>query len=70
MTDIIRSYGIKEMIMKDLKEINGFHEITEKEVSYVTQPEWKAILLKHYRGIDIQDKNVSVDLNNEIITLE
>ena len=70
MTDIIRCRGIKEMFMKDLKEINGFHEVTEKEIDYVTQPEWKSILEKHYPGISIENKNINVDLNSETITLE
>ena len=70
MTDIIRTRGIKEILMKDLRELNGFHEVTDREISYVTQPEWKAILGRHYPGMDMQNRSVSVDLDSETITLE
>ncbi len=70
MKNIIRAHGIRERIMEDLIELNGFHEVTDREISLVTQPEWKTILSKHYPHMDLEDKHVSVDLDEEIIILE
>jgi hypothetical protein len=69
-TQIIRTHGIKELIMKDLKELNGFHEVTDRVISNVTQPEWKEILGKHYPNLNMQNKNVNIDLDSETIMLE
>ena len=70
MPNIIRTHGIKGLLLKDLKELNGFHEVTQRDINYVTQPEWKAILEKYYPGLDMNNKNISVDLENEIISIE
>jgi len=70
MKNVIKAKGIKESIMDDLIELNGFHEVTDREIGFITQPEWKTILAKHYPDMDLKNKNVSVDLDNEIITLD
>jgi len=56
--------------MEDLIELNGFHEVTDREINLVTQPEWKAILSKHYPQMNLAGKHVSVDLDEEIIILD
>lgn len=70
MTSMFRTRGIKEKIMKDLTELNGYHEVTERVYQSITQPEWQTILSKHYPGIALEGKNVNVDLSNEIITID
>ncbi|HHY91404.1 MAG TPA: hypothetical protein GX503_07030 [Clostridiales bacterium] len=70
MRSIIRTHGIRERIMEDLIELNGFHEVTDREINLVTQPEWKAILSKHYPQMNLEGKHVSVDLDEEIIILD
>jgi len=70
MKSIIKAKGIKESIMDDLIELNGFHEVTDREIGFITQPEWQTILAKHYPHIDLNNKNVSVDLDNETIILD
>lgn len=69
MMNIIRTYGMKDMIISDLRELNGFHELTEREIRSITQPEWKTVLSKHYPDMDMKDRTVSVDLTRETITL-
>jgi hypothetical protein len=70
MKNVIRANGIRKAVMDYLTEWNGFHEVTEREIGFVTQPEWKAILSKHYPHLDLDNKNVSVDLENETIILD
>lgn len=70
MKSVFRTKGIKERIMDDLVELNGFHEVTDKEFNNVTQPEWKEIVTRQFPNMDLQNKKVDVDLETEIITIE
>lgn len=70
MADIIRTPGIRDKIMENIHELNGFHEVTERVYDHITQPEWREILSKYYPNLPMDGRNIHVDLKNEIIRLE
>ncbi|WHH59349.1 hypothetical protein [Petroclostridium sp. X23] len=70
MEKTFRVTGIKEKLMKDIVELNGFHEVTDQVLDNVTQPEWREIISKYYPGLIKEGDSISIDLRNEILNIK